>query len=152
MFTGLLHTHSLLRYIFLILILITIYKSFKGWRAGLDQSDGDRKLALFTLITAHLQLLLGLVLYFTSPTVSIAMSDMGAAMKEASLRFWAIEHLSMMIIGITLVTIGYSSAKKKEGADKYKRIFLFYLIGMLVILMAIPWPWSAVARGWMPGM
>lgn len=153
MLTGFLHIHSLLRYVILLLLLITILKSFSGWFGKKQYLPGDKKLALFTLITAHLQLVLGLVLYFISPNVKQGMADMGAAMKDPGLRFWTVEHIGMMIIAIILITLGYSLAKRgKEDEAKHKRTAIFFLLALVVIFLAIPWPWSAVARGWMPGM
>ena len=153
MLTGLLHIHSLLRYIILLLLLITIFKSFSGWFGKKQYLSVDKKFALFTLITAHLQLVLGLVLYFISPNVKQGMADMGAAMKDPALRFWTVEHICMMIIAIILITLGYTLAKRgKDDEAKHKRIAIFFLLALIVIFLAIPWPWSAVARGWMPGM
>ena len=153
MLTGLLHIHSLLRYILLIMMLISIVKSFSGWFGKKQYLPGDKKVALFTLISAHLQLVVGLILYFVSPTVKMGLADMGAAMKDPGLRFWAVEHISMMLIAIVLITVGYSSAKRgKDDITKHKRIAIFFLLALIVIFMAIPWPWSAISRGWMPGM
>jgi len=153
MFIGLLHIHSLLRYIILILLLITIFKSFSGWFGKKEYTPGDKKLALFTLISAHLQLVVGLVLYFISPNVKAGLADMATTMTSPVLRFWTVEHISMMIIAIICITIGYSLAKRgKDDQAKHKRIAIFFLLALIIIFMAIPWPWSAVARGWMPGM
>lgn len=153
MLTGLLHTHSLLRYILLIFILISIFKSFSGWFNKKPYLPGDKKAALFTLISAHLQLVVGLILYFLSPTVKAGLADMGAAMKDPGLRFWSVEHISMMLIAIILITIGYAAAKRgKDDEAKHKKIAIFFLLAIVVIFIAIPWPWSAISRGWMPGM
>lgn len=153
MLTGLLHTHSLLRYILLIFILISILKAFSGWFGKKSYLPGDKKVALFTLISAHLQLVVGLILYFVSPTVKIGLEDMGAAMKDPGLRFWSVEHISMMLIAIVLITVGYSTAKRgKDDEAKHKKIAIFFLLALIVIFLAIPWPWSAISRGWMPGM
>jgi hypothetical protein len=152
MLTGLLHIHSLLRYILLIFILISIIKSFSGWFGKKQYLPGDKKVALFTLISAHLQLVIGLILYFISPSVKVGLANMGEAMKDPGLRFWAVEHISLMIIAIVLITLGYSLAKRgKDDEAKHKRIAIFFLLAIIVIFLAIPWPWSAVARGWMPG-
>ena len=153
MLTGLLHTHSLLRYILLIFILLSIFKAFNGWLGKKPYLPGDKKVALFTLISAHLQLVVGLILYFVSPTVKIGLADMGAAMKDPGLRFWSVEHISMMLIAIILITVGYSTAKRgKDDEAKHKKIAIFFLLALIIIFMAIPWPWSAISRGWMPGM
>ena len=153
MLTGLLHIHSHLRYLILFFLLITIVKSFSGWFGKKQYLPGDKKMALFTLICAHLQLVLGLVLYFLSPEVQFA--NLSSVTREV--RFFTMEHSTMMIIAIILITLGYSLAKRgKDDVAKHKRTAIFFLLALIVIFVAIPWPfhlpWSAVARGWMPGM
>ena len=153
MLTGLLHVHSLLRYVLLVLLLISIVKAYGGWGGKKSYSPGDRKLALFTVISAHLQLVIGLVLYFISPNVKVALANMSEAMKNPELRFWAVEHIAMMLIAIILITIGSVRAKKAATDEgKHKQISIFFLLALLVIFIAIPWPWKEIARGWMPGM
>jgi len=152
MLTGILHIHSLLRYILLIFLLISIIKSLSGWFGKKPYLPGDKKVALFTLISAHLQLVIGLLLYFISPTVKVGLANMSTAMKDSGLRFWTVEHISMMLLAIILITLGYSRAKRgKEDAVKHKRVAIFFLLALIVIFLAIPWPWSAVSRGWIPG-
>ena len=152
MLTGILHLHSILRYILLIFILLSIFKSFSGWFGKKQYTPGDKKVALFTLISAHLQLVVGLILYFISSTVKVGMANMGAAMKDPALRFWSVEHITMMLIAIILITVGYSTSKRaKDDETKHKRVATFFLVALLVIFIAIPWPWKEVARGWMPG-
>ena len=152
MLTILLTVHSLLRYVLLILLVVSIVKAFSGWFGKKQYPPGDKKLALFTLISTHLQLVIGLVLYFISPNVKAGMADMGEAMKNPMLRFWTVEHLSMMLIAIVLITLGYSLAKRgKDDETKHKRVAIFFLLALIIIFISIPWPWSAVARGFMPG-
>lgn len=149
MYTGLLHAHSGLRYIVIALLIIVIAQAFVGWFGQKPFTESNRKLSLFALISVHIQLVLGLILYFISPTVELALADMGAAMKDPVLRFWAVEHITAMIIGIILITIGYSTAKRAvNDKAKFTRIALFYLIGFILIISMIPWPWTKVARGW----
>lgn len=149
MYIGLLHLHSALRYVVVILLIVAILKAFAGWFGNKSYTEGDRKLALFTMISVHLQLVIGLILYFISPVVQSALADMGAAMKDTQLRFWAVEHIATNIIGIILITIGYSTAKRAStDKAKFTRTAIFYLIGFILIMSAIPWPWSRVDRGW----
>ena len=149
MYNGLLHAHSGLRYVVIILLLITIIQAFVGWFGQKPFTEGTQKLSLFTLISVHLQLVIGLVLYFISPVVHVALANMGAAMKDSVLRFWAVEHITTMIISIVLITIGYSTAKRATTAKaKFTRIALFYLIGFVLMMSMIPWPGMRVARGW----
>ena len=107
MYTGLLHFHSLLRWVLLLLLIVVVVKAWMGRSGGKTFSAGDKKLSLFTMITAHLQLVLGGLLYMVSDVVQSAIANMGAAMKNPVSRFWAVEHLSMMIIAIALLTIGH---------------------------------------------
>ncbi|WPP49379.1 cytochrome B [Catalinimonas niigatensis] len=149
MYTGLLHLHSALRYVVLILLIIAVINALMKWQGKKEFKPVDKKIYLFTLIATHTQLLIGLILYFVSPIVDQAYADFGAAMKDAMLRFWAMEHFALMLIAIILITIGYSSSKKVvDAVVKHKKIAIFFLLGLVLILFAIPWPFSNVARPW----
>jgi len=151
MYIGLLHFHSLLRWILLLLLIAVVIKALQGRSGGKVFGPGDRKLSLFTLISAHLQLLIGGLLYMVSPTVQQSLANMGAAMKDSINRFWAVEHISLMILSIALLTIGHIKAKKAStDQDKFKAQALYFTIGLLLILIAIPWPFREVGagRGW----
>lgn len=149
MYTGLLHLHNLLRYIVVILLIINVVKSFIGWLGKKEYTASDNKLSLFLLISVHLQLVIGLVLYFISPVVEAALSDMSASMKNPVLRFWAVEHILAMILGIIIITLGRIMAKKTTfDIIKFRRQAIFYVLGMILIFSSIPWPWSEVSRAW----
>jgi hypothetical protein len=151
MYIGLLHTHSLIRWIMLLLLIITVFRAYNGWKSNRSFTPGDKKLALFTLIFSHIQLLVGFVLYMVSPMVQSALSDMGAAMKDRMLRFWAVEHISAMIIAILIITFGHAMYKRAQNdSDKFKKIFIYFLAGLLLILITIPWPFTqtGAGRGW----
>ena len=140
--SALLHSHSGLRWILLILLIMTIASVF-GKRSGkVAFTDGDRKLSLFTLISAHLQALLGLILYFFSQKVDFSSTTMSSPVH----RFFTVEHALMMLIAAILITIGYGKAKKANA----RGVFMYYLIALIVILLAIPWPFrTALSAGWM---
>lgn len=141
--------HSLLRYVILILLVFTIIKAFAGWFGNKEYTASDNKLSLFTFISAHLQLVVGLGVYFMSPVVKAGMSDMAAAMKEPVLRFWTVEHGLSMIVAIAIITLGRIMSKKgTTDAAKHRRIAIYYLLALVLIFSAIPWPFSAVARPW----
>lgn len=151
MFIGLLHFHSLLRWVLLLLLIAAIIKAFRGKNGGVQFTAGDRKISLFTMISAHLQLILGGFLYAVSPTVQSAISNMGASMKDGVARFWAVEHISMMIIAIALLTIGHIKCKKAVGDQaKFKAQATYFTLGLILILASIPWPFREVGlgRGW----
>lgn len=118
--------HSGWRYIVLVLLVLAILKALSGWLTAKPFTTGDRKLNLFTLIATHIQILFGLVLYFISPLV------------EAGVRYWKMEHISMMIIAAILVTIG-NAKSKKAATDKLKHrsIVIFFGTALVIIVVAI---------------
>ena len=142
MLTGLTHMHSLLRWVILILLIYTLIRSFQG-KAG--------KEAKFLTITSHIMLLIGLAQWFLGSwgLKLIQNVGMGEIMKNASQRFFAVEHTFTMIIAIALITVGGVSVRKGKSNAKW-----FYLIALILILMRIPWPFmeAGIARGWFPGM
>ena len=149
MYTGLLHLHNLLRYVVVILLIIAVFKSFIGWFAKKEYTAFDNKVSLFLLISAHLQLVIGLGLYFMSPIVEAALSNFGETMKDPTLRYWGVEHIASMIVGIAIITLGRIMAKKgKDDSAKFRRQAVYFVLAMVLIFSAIPWPWSAIARPW----
>jgi hypothetical protein len=143
MLNGLIHAHSGLRWIVLILLLAAIFKSLMKWRSNVNYSEGDRKINLFAMVSMHVQLLLGLALFSMSGRVDFSQ------MKDAMYRFFTVEHTTMMLIAIALVTIGHAKSKKAtDDAKKHKTIFTFYLIALLLVLAAIPWPFRGWGNGW----
>ena len=151
MYNALLHSHSGLRWIFLFLILGSIVRAVMGLTGNRSFDSLDNRLSLFSLIAAHLMLVIGVVLYFVSPIVQAGLIDMGSTMKNPIHRFWVIEHSSIMVIGIVLITLGRTRLKKIEtDAAKHKHILIYFGIGLILILSRIPWPFMAnfSHRGW----
>lgn len=139
------HAHSGLRWVLLALLLYAIYNAFTGWRSGRAFTDSDRKANLFTMISAHVMLLLGLALYFGNGWYKIN----AEVMKDSTLRFFSVEHLTMMILAIILITIGYGRGKRGvTDLKKFKTSFWLFLIALVVILAGIPWPMRFPTAGW----
>ena len=129
-----LELHSGFRYVVLILLLLAIIRAWADWLGKKPYSEGQRKLNLFTLISAHTQLLIGLVLYFLSPLVQFS----SQTMKDDTTRYWTVEHLTAMIIAIVLITIGHSKSKKAALPEgKHKAIAIFYTLALLIIVVTI---------------
>jgi len=123
--------HSGWRYIVFILLFIAVIKALSGWLGNKTYTESDRKLNVFTLISAHIQLLIGLVLYFLSPLTKLPMSD-------AIGRYFKAEHTSMMIIAIILITVGNSKSKKlTEAVAKHRTIAVFFGLGLIIIIVSI---------------
>ncbi|MDZ7647226.1 MAG: hypothetical protein U5K54_08615 [Cytophagales bacterium] len=130
----LLLTHSVVRYFILIFLLVVIVRSFSGWQKNMAYTGLDDRMSLWLFILTHTQLLVGLILYFVSPVVIFS----GASMKDAIARYWLVEHNTMMLIAIVLITIARISAKKMtEAVAKHKRLFIFNAIALIIIVAAI---------------
>lgn len=153
MITGLNHLHSSFRYLVLLFIVLAVVDAIMGLSSGKSYKKSSKLFALFGLITSHIQLVVGLTLYFLGGTmfkgIGAAISD-GGFMKETITRFYAVEHITMMIIAIVLVTIGYSKAKRIESSKKkYRTILIFYGIALVLIFAMIPWPFLRPFGSWM---
>ena len=155
MYNGILHLHNLGRWVIIILLLVNIVKSFNGMSGNKPFTNGDKKAGLILMITAHIMLLIGFYQWFVGPWGLSTIQNMGmaAVMKNSIARFWVIEHLTGMLIGIILITVGRGSAKKNiTDKAKHSRSFWFYLIAFVVIIASVPWPFREVARPLFPGM
>lgn len=128
--------HSGWAYLALLVIAIAAINAFSGWFSKREFTAKDKRIALFGLIAAHLQLVIGFVLYFLSPK---GLESLGQ-MEDAELRLTSLEHPLLNILAIVLITIGWSRHKKAVVSDlKFKSIFVFYLLGLILILARIPW-------------
>lgn len=141
MYPEILVLHNTLRWLLLLILAATLIKYLAGWIGNKSWNKTDNMLGIAFTSLMDLQLLLGLALYFfLSPVTKLAMSDFGAAMKDAGLRFYAVEHFSMMLIAVVLVHIGRAKSKKaKTDSGKFKLATIFYLIALVLMLAAIPW-------------
>lgn len=123
--------HSGWRYLVILLLLAAFVSALSGFFGKKSFTEGNRKLAVFALISAHIQLVLGLLLYFMNDWYKMDSS-------VASNRYWKMEHISMMVIAIILITIGNSKSKKAtDSVIKHRNIFVFFGLGLLIITVAI---------------
>jgi NADH:ubiquinone oxidoreductase subunit 2 (subunit N) len=128
--------HSGWAYLALLLLVIVVVNSIYGKLSKKEFTAKDRKIALFGLIVTHIQLVVGLILYFVSPLGSAVFGQM----KDAALRLTSLEHPLTNIIAIILITVGWSKHKKATTSEaKFNNIFFFYGLGLLLILSRIPW-------------
>jgi hypothetical protein len=134
MYSFLKNFHSGFRYVVLALVFLAIVQAVAGWLGKKEFTEGNRKVALFAMISAHTQLLLGLVLYYFSDLVQFS----AAAMKNNNLRYWTVEHSVMMLFALVLITVGHGRAKRAvEAANKHRAILLFYGLALVVVVVAI---------------
>lgn len=131
--------HSTLAYIALAVLILAVINAIYGLLNKKLFATKDLRLSLFALIFCHLQLVIGLILYFISEKGMKAFEIEGA-MKNSGLRLTMLEHPLINIIAIVLITVGWSKHKKQESQNgKFKKIAVFYTLGLLLILSRIPW-------------
>lgn len=134
MYKILIQAHAYNRYIILILLVAVIIKALSGWLGKKPFENADNKMSLFLFIFTHIQLLLGLLLYFVSPAVQFGADTM----KVKEIRYWTVEHIFGMLIAIVLITIARTTMKKMTSAEaKHKRLFIFNLIALVIIVAVI---------------
>ncbi|MBU2975207.1 MULTISPECIES: hypothetical protein [unclassified Zobellia] len=133
--------HSYLAYVVLALLFLAVSNAIMGWIGNkMFTMEKDLRLSLFTLILSHIQLLVGLILYFVSPSGLQAIQALGMGGLNSASRLLAVEHPFINIIAIVLITVGWSRHKKfVEGDKKFKSIAIFYGLGLVFILSRIPW-------------
>ncbi len=133
--------HSYWAFLVLIALLIAVVNSIIGLSSKKEFEAKDIRLGLFALIFSHIQLLIGLVLYFVTPYFSaFGEQGMGAVMKDPTLRLYLVEHPLINILAIVFITMGWSKHKKKVASDsKFKMFAIFYTLGLVFLLSRIPW-------------
>jgi NADH:ubiquinone oxidoreductase subunit 2 (subunit N) len=136
MYETIKNVHSILAYAAFGLLLLASFNAIFGLSSKKIFKDKDLRLSLFTLIICHIQLLIGLILYFVSPLGA----DQLGNMKDAAMRLTSLEHPLINIIALALITIGWSKHKKEESNNgKFKKIAVFYTLGLVLILSRLPW-------------
>lgn len=127
--------HSYWAYIVLALLLFTVVNAIMGFTKKKKFTDKDVRIGLFTLIVAHIQLLIGLGVYIAGNWYNF-LNDM----KNSATRLLALEHPLVMVLAIVMITIGWSKHKKQiNDTAKFKTFALFYGLALLLILSRIPW-------------
>jgi len=141
MYSLVLTLHSLVRWAIVIVGVVAVVRAWIGWRGGRPWAQLDDRLGLGFTSAMDLNLLLGLLLYFVlSPITTGAFSNFAEAMGNSGLRFYLVEHLSLMIVAVIVAHIGRSRSKKAASdAGKHKQAAIFFTLAMVLVLLAIPW-------------
>ena len=140
--------HNLMRWAVLLLGLWAILNAVSGLTSKRSFSGNDQRSSLFFMISCDLQLLLGLILYFSNSWFDKVRNDMGAVMKSSFDRFFTVEHAGVMILAWILVHAGHTAVKKANtDRAKHRKMLLYFSIAMLLIIISIPWPFrDEIAR------
>lgn len=145
--------HNILRWAVLLFGAWAVISALSGVLSKRIYTGRDNKTSLFFMISCDIQLLLGLILYFTGIWFEKVKSGMGAVMKDPTERFFAVEHAMMMIIAWLLVHVGRSMVKRAgTDAQKHRRTLIYFGLALILILAMIPWPFRqpGIARSFFP--
>lgn len=135
------HTHSGLRWLFLLIIIFAIVNAIRKWKSGEKFEAKDKLLSILTIALTHTMGILGIVLLFISPKIQFT----EGFMKNDQIRFYLTQHTFGMVIAIILITIGYSKAKKAvKDKAKFRKTAVWFTISLLIVLISIPWPFWGV--------
>lgn len=145
-YTTLLLLHSWNRWIVLVLVIALLVAAVKGWNRATD-AGALEKFSLFTIISIDVQLLLGIILLFLSPFVTAFVADPGPAMSNSVVRFWGVEHTTAMLVAVILAHVGRIRIKRAESPVKaHRRGAIYFGLSLLLMLLAVPWPFMAYGR------
>ena len=143
MYYFILALHSLVRWFVLAGLLFAVYRGYSGWLAKKRFRPTDNFARIFAAAIAHTQLAIGLLLYVVSPLVHYFLHNFKTAVRVRDIRFFGMEHVTMMLIAIVAITIGSVKAKRKEqDQEKFKTMAIWFTIALLIILSSIPWAFS----------
>jgi hypothetical protein len=154
MYDFVLLAHSWLRWLVLLAALMAVARAVSGVSTRRPWTPVDDRAGLWLTAALDLQMLIGFVLYiFLSPVTKSAFVDMAAAMREAPIRFFAVEHPVGMIVAIALAHVGRARARKAADSEsRHKQALVFFGLALLVILLSIPWPIGPGARSLFRGL
>lgn len=133
--------HNLVRWIVLILAVLALVRAYLGWLGNRGWTDRDRRVGVFFSSALDTQMLLGLILYiFLSPLTAQIFRNFSAAMSDATVRFFGLEHLFYMLVAVALVHVGtVFSRRAPEPSAKHRNAAIFFSLAVLLIIIAIPW-------------
>jgi len=147
MYSVVLVLHSFFRWMVLVSLIYAIYRSWKGYKSKSHFSGMDNKVRHWTATIAHIQLVLGILVYIKSPIIKYYYSDFKNLVTDWNLTFFGLFHFFLMISSIVIITIGSAKAKRKEKDDqKFKTMLIMFSIALIIIFIAIPWPFSPLAN------
>lgn len=146
MYNIALSLHSLFRWFVLAILLFAIFNAYRGLSQKKAFSKTDNAIRHWTATVVHIQLMLGLWVYFISPIIKYFYENLAKAMNQSDMAFFGIYHMATMFLAVVFITIGSASAKRKNtDQEKFRTMLIWFSIGLLIILMAVPWPFSPFA-------
>jgi hypothetical protein len=148
MYNFLLILHSIVRWLVVVAALAAAGKAFAGWFGKGTWGRLDDRLGMLFTMAMDIQVLIGLVLYFVSPLIRSALTNLSATLADPTLLFFSFFHWILILVAVALAHIGRTRARKADGdANKFRTAAIFYTLSILLVLVAIPWPFT-FGRPW----
>ncbi|MCS7039008.1 MAG: hypothetical protein RMN24_10315 [Anaerolineae bacterium] len=144
--------HNLLRWLVIIAAIIVLVRTLRGLRSRRPWTALDDRMGQLYTVSMDIQLLVGLVLFFVlSPLTRMALTNMAAAMSDATMRFFVVEHFPYMLVAVILAHIGRVRVRKAaEDRARFRQTLIWMGLSFLIVLIAIPWPFLSYGRGLLP--
>ncbi|MBN2470372.1 MAG: hypothetical protein JXN59_06590 [Anaerolineae bacterium] len=139
--------HSILRWVVLLAGLAAVIQGVRGWLGGREWTALDNRLGLVFTSVLDVQLLVGVILYIVSPLIRLVFEDFGGAMGMTGLRFFAMEHVLLMVIAVVVAHVGRARIRRAPDAEsKHKQAAIFFGLALVLVLAGIPWPFLPYGR------
>lgn len=141
--------HNILRWVVVLGGVYAIFLALKGLLSQTRWGINEQRSGLIFTAALNIQFIIGLILYFISPLGSrlLTSGDMAAVMRNNIMRFFAVEHLSIMILALLAAQLGYSLSKRaKSDRAKFIRASAGYVLAALLIAYGTPW-WRPLFPG-----
>ena len=146
MYQALIFLHSFFRWLVVLSLLFATYRAAMGYISGKRFGNLDNIIRHSTATIAHIQLLIGIVLYYESPVIRYFWKNTATVLPDLNISFFALVHLLLMLTAITLITIGSALAKRRDtDKEKFRTMLIWFAIAFTLIFIAIPWPFSPLA-------
>ncbi|MVM38266.1 hypothetical protein GO730_12915 [Spirosoma sp. HMF3257] len=147
MYSFLLVAHSLFRWLVLLSLIYAIGRAYQGYTSGRVFTKTDNSVRHWTATIAHLQLVIGFTLYFSSPLIKYFWANVKGEINHIDTSFFGLIHILLMLIAIVILTIGSALAKRRlTDVEKFRTMLIWFSIALFIIFIAIPWPFSPLAN------
>lgn len=142
-YESILILHSIVRWFVLASLVFALYRAYSGLLSSRAFTSIDENARKAALNFSHLQFTLGIILYIFSPIVRYFLSNFSEGIHIRDMRFFGLEHITMMVIAVGMITAGNNISRKK-GTDrgKFRAMAVWFTIGLIIILISIPWKFS----------
>ncbi len=140
--------HSWVRWLLIGVLLVVVGRALWAWRRHLPWTSQDRKMLVWLLGLADIQLLLGILLTaFFSPRTSRLFREGSKALEDAATAYWIMEHAVPMILAVFLIHVGHVFVRRGQNdLTRHRRALLFFGIATIIILTSTPWPFTPYGR------